>query len=114
MVEAHVKASLCGEKGEHIFEKILVTTDSILTIIPKDVCNKVGVYMTPLKIDVKLKDGTVKEAKVGIALLIIKDKCAPVQVASLEDAEPVVGAHALELLGLRINPATGEVEERQT
>ena len=107
MGHVFVEAQLAGLKvAERV--RMLVDTGAALTTISSDLAQRLGIpTLKPSK--VRLADGREVEAKAGVVGLKVNGRKAPTTVLIMGE-EPLLGAEALETLGLRVNPTTGELE----
>jgi predicted aspartyl protease len=58
-----------------------------------------------------LADGRRVRAKLFLAEVEVKGRRGPAFVAELNVPTPLLGVYALETLGFKVNPRTGELEE---
>ena len=58
-----------------------------------------------------LADKREVEVSVFLAEVEVKGRKGPVFVAELETPKSLLGVYALETLGFKVNPRTGEIEE---
>lgn len=107
MGHVFVEAQLAGLKAAERV-KMLVDTGATLTTISSDLAQRLGIpTLKPSK--VRLADGREVEAKAGVVGLKVNGREAPTTVLIMEE-EPLLGVEALETLGLKVNPTTGELE----
>jgi len=90
--------------------RMLVDTGATYTIMPPSLGERLGIMKFPRKTKTILADKRVIECEFGTALVQIEDREAPVTVILLDCLEPLLGAEALEALGLKVNPETGQLE----
>jgi clan AA aspartic protease len=101
--DAYVEGLKSGEKV-----KMLVDTGATLTMIPRDLAERLGVpTLKPRRVG--LADGREIEAEAGLVSIEIDGREAPATVLVM-GREPSLGVETLEILGLRVNPQTGELE----
>lgn len=94
------------KSGENV--RMLVDTGATLAVIPRDLGERLGVpTLKPRK--VKLADGEEVEAEAGVVHITINGREAPTTVLIIGE-EPLLGVETLEILGLKVNPQTGELE----
>ncbi len=60
---------------------------------------------------ITLTDGRSVEAKLYLAEIEAGGRRGPAFVAELSTPTPLLGVYALETLGFKVNPMTGELEE---
>lgn len=91
--------------------RMLVDTGSTYLVLGSDVIRELGLYETPYTVEVTLADGRRIRTKLYLAEVEIESRRGPTFVAELNTPTPLLGVYALETLGFKINPRTGEVEE---
>ncbi len=96
------------KKGEEM--KMLADTGATYTTIPKEMAERVGILIYPEKVKVKVADKREVEAEIGITMVRVNDRRVPIKVVVMDCEEPLLGAEALESLGFKVNPETGEIE----
>ena len=89
--------------------EFLVDTGSLYTFLPPSLATELGITFLESSTLV-LADGSTQEVPVGVAYLRFADREGGIIVASMEVPMPLVGATALEVLGLKVNPV-GETLE---
>ena len=72
---------------------------------------ELGLVKTPYAVDLVLADGRRVRAKLFLAEVEVKGRRGPAFVAELNVPTPLLGVYALETLGFKVNPRTGELEE---
>ena len=65
---------------------------------------------TPYKVSLTLAHGRA-EASLFLAEAAVSGQKGPVMVAAVPTTQPLLGVHALETLGFKVNPSTGQLEE---
>jgi clan AA aspartic protease len=95
------------KKGEE--RKVLVDTGATFTVLLKNLAEKRGVPKLR-KEWAKLANGMKVEAEAGVVHVKINEREAPTTVLIMDCEEPLLGAEALETLGLKVNPETEELE----
>jgi clan AA aspartic protease len=109
MGHTFVNAYLEGtKKGEKM--KMLVDTGTTYTTIPKEIADYLGVLIYPEKIKTKLADGREIEVDIGMAMISLNERRAPIKISVMDCEEPLLGVETLEALGLKVNPETEELE----
>jgi len=91
--------------------KMLVDTGFTYIVLKPDVIKELNLYETPYTADVTLADGRKVRTKLYLAEVEVKGRKGPAFIVELDTPTPLLGVHALETLGFRVNPRTGEVEE---
>ena len=112
MGHVFVEAQLAGLKAAERV-KMLVDTGATLTTISSELAQRLGIpTLKPSK--VRLADGREVETKAGVVSLKVNGREAPTTVLVMGEepwlGEPLLGVEALETLGLKVNPTTGELE----
>ena len=97
-----------AKAGEKI--RMLVDNGATNVILPPSLGERLGIVKFPRKTKTILADKRVIECEFGTALIRIEDREDPVTVILLDCPEPLLGAEALEALGLKVNPETGQLE----
>jgi predicted aspartyl protease len=72
---------------------------------------ELGLVETPYAVDLVLADGRRVRAKLFLAEVEVKGRRGPAFVVELSMPTSLLGAHALETLGFRVNSRTGELED---
>ncbi|MEN2974190.1 MAG: aspartyl protease family protein [Candidatus Caldarchaeales archaeon] len=90
--------------------ELLVDTGSTLPWIPRKILEKIGAEPTGRK-KFKTINGKVIERQVSFVKIRYGESEAIVEVVVAEEGDtPVLGVVALESMGYRVNPVTGELE----
>ncbi|MBI1885230.1 MAG: hypothetical protein HYS09_02775 [Chloroflexi bacterium] len=101
---------LIGKSREELREvEFMVDTGSFYTILSTSLCAELGLSL-PLREHVVTADSRTLEISLGPAHIEINDREAGILVGSLEVPAPLLGASALEALGLKVNPVEGTLE----
>jgi len=87
----------------------LADTGAFYATIPPDLAKELAVEPVA-KTTLILADKGKVEVDTALAYIKILDREAVLQVAILEVPEPLLGVTALEGLGIKVDPSTGEVE----
>lgn len=104
-----VRGLLGASKVNAVEVEFLVDTGAFYTIIPPALSSKLGIE-SKLKTKLTLADKREVEAFVSLAYMKLLDREGILPVAILDSPEPLLGTTALEGLGLRVDPATGNLE----
>jgi len=91
--------------------RVLVGTGSTYIVLRPDLIRELGLYETPYAVEVTLADGRRVKTRLYLAEVEVKGRRGPALVAELDTPIPLLGVYALETLGFKVNPRTGEVEE---
>ena len=100
-----VKANaLIGPNREDLHEvEFLVDTGSLYTFLSPELANTLAINL-PLTSTVILTDQPTKEVPVGVAYLRLEGREGGVRLAVMDVPMPLLGATALQILGLEVNP----------
>jgi len=101
---------LVGSDQQHARKiELLVDTGAFYTVIPPAAAKELGVevYKTT---SLTLADKRQVEAGIGLAYMKFLDRDGVLPVAIMDSPEPLLGVTALEGLGLRVDPTTGELQ----
>jgi predicted aspartyl protease len=90
--------------------RALVDTGSAYVVMDSKTISEVGLHETPFEVELTLADKRKVKAKLYLAEVEAEARRGPVFVAELDVPTPIVGAYALETLGLKPNPVTGKLE----
>jgi predicted aspartyl protease len=90
--------------------RALVDTGSAYVVMDSKTISEVGLHKTPFEVELTLADKRKVKAKLYLAEVEAEARRGPVFVAELDVPTPIVGAYALETLGLKPNPVTGKLE----
>ena len=106
-----VKANaLIGANREDLHEvEFLVDTGSLYTFLTPELASTLGIDL-PLTSRVILADERIKEVPVGVACLRLEGREGGVILAVMDVPMPLLGATALEILGLKVNPVEETLE----
>jgi len=85
--------------------RMLVDASSTYIVLRPDLIRELGHYETPYAVEVTLANGRRVKTRLFLAEVEVKGRRGPALVAEL------LGVYALETLGFKVNPRTGEVEE---
>jgi predicted aspartyl protease len=91
--------------------RMLVDTGSTYIVLDPETIKELGLLETPYAVDLLLADGRKIKARLFLAEVEVKGRKGPALVAELNVPTLLLGVHALETLGFKVNPRTGELEE---
>ena len=112
MFEVNVKLTSLAAPGRAEEVSLLVDTGATLSWVPRDVLNRLGAAVFS-RLPFELADGRRLERDITTVLLTIDGRKAPVPVAFGESGEAaVLGATALESLGLLVDPVAQKLIPR--
>jgi predicted aspartyl protease len=90
--------------------RALVDTGSTYVVMDSKTVSEVGLFETPFEVELTLTDKRRAKAKLYLGEVDAEGKRGPVFVAELDVPTPILGAYALETLGLKPNPVTSKLE----
>ncbi|KPV63180.1 MAG: hypothetical protein AOA66_0992 [Candidatus Bathyarchaeota archaeon BA2] len=90
--------------------RTLVDTGSAYVVMDSKTIFEIGLHETPFQVELTLAEKRKVKAKLYLAEVEARGRRGPVFVAELDVPTPILGAYALETLGLKPNPVTGELE----
>lgn len=89
--------------------EFLVDTGSLYTFLPSDLASDLGIDFS-MPSQVVLADRRILDVLVGVAYLKLADREGGIIVASMDAPRPLLGATALEILGLSVNAVEETLE----
>lgn len=110
MGETRISFKVYAANGQAEELEAVVDTGATFSKVPRSLAVRLGLegkYET----EVELGDKRRIKRKLSLAEIEIEEVRRPVLVAIGEEERPVIGYTALELLGFRVNPITGELEK---
>ncbi|MFQ6086136.1 MAG: retroviral-like aspartic protease family protein [Candidatus Bathyarchaeia archaeon] len=91
--------------------ELLVDTGSTYTWVPTEVLNRLGIKREDSR-NFRTIEGKVIERSVGMGFVECMDRRAPTVLVFAEEGDArVLGVHALEGLGLEVDPTTKELRK---
>ena len=106
----YVNAIVYGQRASRVVE-MLVDTGSTYIVLDSKTIGDIELLGTPYKVDLTLADGRKIKTRLFLAEVEAGGRRGPAFVAEVETPRPLLGAHALETLGFKVNPKTGTLEE---
>jgi len=103
----YVDVKVCGLRSSRTI-RMLVDTGSTYIVLSPDIVREFGLLETPY--NVELADGR-KASRLYLAEVEARGRRGPALIAELDAPTPLLGVYALETLGFKANPRTGELEE---
>ncbi len=91
--------------------RMLVDTGSTYIVLDPKTISELGLVETPYSVELTPADGRRARASLYLAEVEVKGRRGPAFVAELDVPTPLLGVHALETLGFKVNPRTGDLEE---
>ena len=104
----YVDLVLRGKVSKNV--RALVDTGSAYIVVDSKTISEIGLLQTPFDVELTLADRRKVKAKLYLAEVEAEGRRGPAFVAELDVPTPIMGAHALETLGLKPNPLTGRLE----
>ena len=104
-----VEGEIGPDKDRTAVLDFLVDTGSLYTVVSPEIAAELGLEF-PLPHTLVMADGTPVDAPLGLAYLRIGDREGGTIVAEMNSIEPLLGAFAMQSLGLTVN-MTDEVLE---
>ena len=89
--------------------EFLVDTGSFYTFLPPALAANLGITL-PVTSRVITADSSTVEIQVGVAYLRLMDREGGIIVGSMDVPMPLLGASAMEVLGLKVNPVEETLE----
>jgi len=86
-----------------------VDTGAFYTVIMPNLARELGLEAQEIS-ELTLADKRTVQAGVTVAYMKLLDREGVLPIAIMETPEPLLGVTALEGLGLRVDPATGELQ----
>jgi len=99
-----------GSRGEATI-RALIDTGSTFIVLEPDTIKELGLLETPYTVELTLADGRKVKSRIYLAEVEARGRKGPVLIAELDTPIPILGVYALETLGFKVNPKTGELEE---
>lgn len=91
--------------------RTLVNTGSTYIVLSPSTIRELGLIETPYNVELTLADGKRARVKLYLAEVEVKGRKGPTFIAELDTPTPLLGIYALETLGFKVNPRTGDLEE---
>ena len=99
-----------GLDGDSLREmEFLVDTGSFYTFLPPGLAQAMGISL-PVRSEVVLADSSRATVSLGVAYLRVMDREGGVLVGAMDVPMPLLGASALEALGLKVDPVREVLE----
>jgi len=104
-----VNAELAGAKRERV--RMLVDTGATYTVLPADLAKRLKITEAPRRLNVRLADGRRKSMRVGTVFIrLLGREAADTALIGPAGIEPLLGAEALEALGLAVDPTSRKLK----
>jgi len=106
----YVSVVIHGRKASRSIKMLVDTGSTYIVLDPKIIC-ELGLIETPYSVELTLADGRRVKTRLYLAEVEVKGRKGPAFIAELDVPTPLLGVYALETLGFKVNPRTGELEE---
>lgn len=106
----YVDVFVRGIRASRIIRMPVDTGSTYIVLDPRTI-DELGLYKTPYTVELTLADRKRVGMRLYLAEVEVKGRRGLVLVAELDTPVPLLGVYALEILGFRANPRTGELEE---
>jgi len=106
----YVNVAVRGRKASRDI-RMLVDRGSTYIVLDSKTIEELGLVETPYTVDPTLADGKKAKARLFLTEVEVKGRRGPAFVAELKVPTPLLGVYALEMLGFKVDPRTGELEE---
>jgi len=106
----YIDVTVYGVKSSKTI-RMLVDTGSTYIVLNTSLIRELGLYETPYSVELTLADNRRVKTKLYLAEVEVKNRRGPTLVVELDTPTPLLGVYALETLGFKVNPRTGELEE---
>jgi len=90
---------------------MLIDSGSTYIVLNPKIIREIGLIETPYSVELTLADGGKIETRLYLAGIEVGGRRGPALIAELDVPTPLLGVYALETLGFKVNPRTGELEE---
>ena len=97
------------DRGKVEERDFLIDTGAYYTGVPPTLVKKLGIEPVA-KADVLMADGRKVEAGLSYAYIKVGEREGVLPIAIIDSPEPILGVTALEGLGIKVDPTTGEIE----
>lgn len=106
----YVPVLVRGRKAAKTLQ-MLVDAGPTYVVLDSEIIRALGLLKTPFEVKLTLADGRKMNAAVFLAEAEAGGRKGPILVVEIPIPDPRLGVHALETLGFKVNPRTGELEE---
>lgn len=106
----YVDVVVHGRRGSRSI-RMLVDTGSTYIVLDPRTIEELDLPQTPYNVELTLADKRKAEVRLYVAKVEVRGRKGPAFVAELDTPVPLLGVYALETLGFKVNPRTGELEE---
>jgi len=106
----YVNVVVHGMKGSKVVEMLVDMGSTYIVLSPKTI-EELKLTETPYTVELTSADKRRVKTRLYVAEVEVRGRKGPALIAELDVPTPLLGVYALETLGFKINPATGELEE---
>jgi len=106
----YTKVKVRGQKASQSIEMLVDTGSTYIVLDPKTI-EELGLSETRYKVSLTLADTKKAKAELFWAEVEAQGRRGLAFIAQLEVPKPILGVYALETLGFKVNPKTGDLEE---
>lgn len=106
----YVYAEIIVEGRKKTSVRALVNTGATYLVLDHGTVKELDLTATPYEVKLALADKRVVSVALYLAQVEAKGRKGPVLIAELDVPIPLLGVFALESLGLKPNPLTGDLE----
>ena len=108
-----VDAELAGARRARV--RILVDTGATYTVLPADLAQRLKITEAPRRLKGRLADGRRKSMRaVTVFIRLLGREAADTALIGPRGIEPLLGAEALEALGLAVDPTSRKLKPTRT
>ena len=106
----YVNVVVHGMKGSKVVKMLVDTGSTYIVLSPKTI-EELKLTETPYTVELTSADKRRVKTRLYVTEVEVRGRKGPALIAELDVPTPLLGVYALETLGFKINPATGELEE---
>ncbi|MCL0094947.1 hypothetical protein M1O52_00090 [Dehalococcoidia bacterium] len=106
----YTKVMIHGKKASRSMEMLVGTGSTYIVLDPRSI-KQLGLSETGYRVKLTSANKSEAEAELFWAEVEAKGRRGLAFLAQLEVPRPLLGVYALETLGFKVNPETGELEE---
>ena len=107
----YVDVKVRGSKSAKTI-RMLVDTGSTYIVLKPEIIDELGLHETPYSVELTLADERKVKSRLYLAEVEVGGRRGPAMVVAASGTPiPLLGVHALEILGFKVDPTTGRLEE---
>ena len=106
----YVNVIVHGRRTSKSLKMLVDAAPTYIVLSPSTIC-ELGLIETPYDVELTLADGRRAGVKLYLAEVEVKGRRGPAFIAELDTPTPLLGVYALETLGFKVDPRTGDLEE---